>query len=62
MTHLNIRNIFLSGRNLVIGDFGHAIKGDEQCEEIKNRKFGTDNYNAPEVNDESSYTEKIDIW
>ncbi len=58
-----LRNIFLHGRDLVIGDLGHAkaLEKSSPNENSSIRSFGTSNYLAPEAND-SIKTEKIDIW
>ena len=53
----------MHGRDLVIGDLGHA-KAFEKSSPNENssiRSFGTSNYLAPEAND-SIKTQKIDIW
>lgn len=57
-----VRNIFLNGRSLVIGDLDHVKKLRSKTNLSKsNTAFGTDSYNAPEVN-EAKYSVKIDIW
>ncbi len=55
-------NIYLSRRQLVIGDLGHVKDLDViSNSKISNRTFGTANYLAPEAND-LRRSNKIDIW
>ncbi len=59
---LNLRNIYLFGRQLVIGDLGHVkdLGGNSQSSR-SNQVFGTANYLAPEAHD-LRRSNKIDIW
>ncbi len=54
-------NIFLNGKNLVIGDLGHAKELDENTSNSY-KNFGTNNYLAPEATDKSKWSTKLDIW
>jgi serine/threonine protein kinase len=56
------RNIYLFGRQLVIGDLGHAkdLNGNAKSSR-SNQTFGTNNYLAPEAYD-LRRSNKIDIW
>ncbi len=56
------RNIYLFGRQLVIGDLGHVKDvGGNSKSSRSNQTFGTNNYLAPEVYD-LRRSNKIDIW
>jgi tRNA A-37 threonylcarbamoyl transferase component Bud32 len=58
-------NIFLSRRNLVLGDLGHAKFNEKaNSKKLKSKAdFGTDGYVAYEViAGDIDHTEKIDIW
>ncbi len=56
------RNIYLSGRQLVIGDLGHVKDlGGNSRSSKSNQTFGTANYLAPEAYD-LMRSNKIDIW
>lgn len=50
--------------DLVIGDLGHAKILDETASKQtnSNRKFGTENYLAPEANNPIKRSVKLDIW
>jgi serine/threonine protein kinase len=53
----------LHHRKLVIGDFGHAKDLNQNLNSRQSSQaFGTDNYLAPEANDRSKRTTKMDIW
>jgi serine/threonine protein kinase len=53
----------LDHRKLVIGDFGHAKDLNQKLNSSQSSQaFGTDNYLAPEANDRSQRTTKMDIW
>ena len=56
------RNIYLFGRQLVIGDLGHVkdLEGNLSASK-SNQTFGTANYLAPEAHD-LKRSNKIDIW
>jgi serine/threonine protein kinase len=56
------RNIYLSHRQLVIGDLGHVkdLSGNAKSSR-SNQTFGTNNYLAPEAYD-LRRSNKIDIW
>ena len=55
-------NIYLFGRQLVIGDLGHAKDlGGNSRSSRSNQTFGTNNYLAPEAHD-LKRSNKIDIW
>ena len=59
-------NIFINSRHLVIGDLGHVklvldISSDKNSSMSSNARFGTNNYLAPEANDQR-ISSKIDIW
>jgi serine/threonine protein kinase len=64
---INKRNIYLFGRQLVIGDLGHVKDMDGNLSSsrsrpiIFNQAFGTANYLAPEAHD-LRRSNKIDIW
>jgi hypothetical protein len=49
---------------LVIGDLGHAKTLDNASANASNsnRTFGTNNYLAPEADEPSKRTFKMDIW
>ena len=55
-------NIYLSRRQLVIGDLGHVkdLSGNASSSR-SNQEFGTNNYLAPEAYD-LRRSNKIDIW
>ena len=56
------RNIYLSRRQLVIGDLGHVKDlGGNSKSSRSNQTFGTNNYLAPEAHD-LRRSNKIDIW
>ena len=56
------RNIYISRRQLVIGDLGHVKDLDViSNSKMSNRTFGTANYLAPEAY-ELRRSNKIDIW
>ena len=51
----------MNGKNLVIGDLGHAKElNDNTSDSYKN--FRTNNYLAPEATDQSKRSTKLDIW
>ena len=57
------RNIYLFGRQLVIGDLGHAKDSEANSNSSKSSQaFGTNNYLAPEAYDRLRRSNKIDIW
>jgi len=60
---MNKRNIYLFGRQLVIGDLGHVkdLEGSSNSSR-SNQAFGTNNYLAPEAYDRLRRSNKIDIW
>ena len=60
---MNKRNIYLFGRQLVIGDLGHVkdLEGNSRSSR-SNQAFGTNNYLAPEAYDRLRRSNKIDIW
>jgi serine/threonine protein kinase len=59
---LKKRNIYLLGRQLVIGDLGHVKDvGGNSRSSRSNQAFGTNNYLAPEAH-ELRRSNKIDIW
>jgi len=56
-------NIYISRRQLVIGDLGHVKDLEVNSNsKISNQTFGTDNYLAPEAYDRLKRSNKIDIW
>jgi serine/threonine protein kinase len=59
---LKKRNIYLLGRQLVIGDLGHVkdLSGNAKSSR-SDQAFGTNNYLAPEAFD-LRRSNKIDIW
>ena len=60
---MNKRNIYLFGRQLVIGDLGHVkdLEGSSNSSR-SNQAFGTNNYLAPEAHDPLKRSNKVDIW
>ncbi len=62
---ISFSNIFLNRNSLVIGDISYSTKNaiiKGKSNETRSKKFGTDNYWAPEILIDQKYDTKVDIW